>query len=281
MQENTSNPRPFTRRRFLSAAAALTASSALAACTTERRAIGYVAEPTPPAAPPIEPLSDYATMYGPIVDDGFSLPAIPYQKIDQQFLRQIVPDPTGARPGTVVVDTASHHLYLVREGGMAVRYGVGLGRAGFEWAGDAVIQWKQHWPKWTPPDEMVARDPKLTQYSAANGGMPGGLDNPLGARALYLFHEGKDTLYRLHGSPEWWSIGKSVSSGCVRLINQDIIDLYDRVPNQTPVIVTSGLGGIASAGATLGSPDMSAPAAVGADTGVISQPLPQEAGISG
>ena len=103
---------------------------------------------------------DYATMYGPMIDDGFSLPAIPYQKIDPQFLRQIVPDPTGARPGTVVVDTTGHHLYLVRDGGMAIRYGVGLGRAGFEWSGDAVIQWKQHWPKWTPPDEMVARDPE-------------------------------------------------------------------------------------------------------------------------
>ena len=238
MHENASDNRQLTRRLFLSAAGALAASSALGACTTERPAMPYAAEPAP--APGIEPLGDLASMYGPMVDDGFSLPAIPYDKIDPQYLRQIVPDPTGSAPGTVVVDTSSHHLYLVREGGMAIRYGVGLGRAGFEWAGNAVIQWKQHWPKWTPPDEMVARDPKLTPYSAANGGMPGGLNNPLGARALYLFQDGKDTLYRLHGSPEWWSIGKSVSSGCVRLINQDIIDLYNRVPNQTPVLVTGG-----------------------------------------
>jgi lipoprotein-anchoring transpeptidase ErfK/SrfK len=224
----------------MTGAAALGASSVLSACATERPAMPYAAEPAPP--PASESLGDYALMYGPMTDDGFQLPAIPYQKIDPQFLRQVVPDPTGARPGTVVVDTSSHHLYLVREGGQALRYGVGLGRAGFEWQGDAVIQWKQHWPKWTPPDEMVARDPTLTKYSAANGGMPGGLMNPLGARALYLFQDGKDTLYRLHGSPEWWSIGKSVSSGCVRLINQDIIDLYSRVPNQTPVIVTAGLG---------------------------------------
>ena len=189
---------------------------------------------------------------------GSCLPPIPYQKIDPQFLRQVVADPTGARPGTVVVDTSSHHLYLVREGGMAIRYGVGLGRDGFEWSGDAVIQWKQHWPKWTPPDEMVARDPKLEPYSAANGGMPGGLTNPLGARALYLFHNGQDTLFRLHGSPEWNSIGKSVSSGCVRLINQDIIDLYDRVPNQTPVTVTSGVGGVYSGGPYSGAPDAGA-----------------------
>lgn len=228
----------------MTGAAALGASSALAACATDRPAIPYAAEPAPP--PAMEQLGDYAMMYGAVVDDGFAVPAVPWEKIDRQFLRQIVPDPTGARPGTLVVDTSTHHLYLVRENGMALRYGVGLGRAGFEWAGDAVIQWKQHWPKWTPPDEMVARDPKLVQYSAANGGMAGGLSNPLGARALYLFQNGKDTLYRLHGSPEWWSIGKSVSSGCVRLINQDIIDLYSRVPNQTPVIVTSGLGAAAT-----------------------------------
>ena len=245
MQAETLPQLAITRRRFLSAAGALAASSALGACTTaERQAIPYAAEPAP--APGIEPLGDLASMYGPMTDDGFALPAIPYQKVDAQFLRQIVPDPTGARPGTVVVDTATHHLYVVRDGGMAIRYGVGLGRAGFEWQGDAVIQWKQHWPKWTPPDEMVARDPKLTPYSAANGGMPGGLNNPLGARAMYLFHDGTDTLYRLHGSPEWWSIGKSVSSGCVRLINQDVIDLYNRVPNQTPVIVTSGLNAVVS-----------------------------------
>ncbi len=241
MREDIFNIRLMTRRRFLSATGALAASSVLAACTTARPAIPYAPEPIAP--PAFAPLEDYATMYGPTMDDGFSLPAIPYQKVDPQFLRQIVPDPTGARPGTVVVDTTGHHLYLVRDDGMAIRYGVGLGRAGFEWSGDAVIQWKQHWPKWTPPDEMVARDPKLEPYSAANGGMPGGLMNPLGARALYLFQNDVDTLYRLHGSPEWNSIGKSVSSGCVRLINQDIIDLYNRVPNKTPVIVTAGVGG--------------------------------------
>jgi lipoprotein-anchoring transpeptidase ErfK/SrfK len=245
MQESGFDIGLMTRRRFLTATGALAASSALAACTTERQAIPYAPEPAPP--PGIAPLEDYVTMYGPMTDDGFNLPAIPYQKVDPQFLRQIVPDPTGSAPGTVVVDTTGHHLYVVREGGMAIRYGVGLGRAGFEWSGDAVVQWKQHWPKWTPPDEMVARDPKLEPYSAANGGMPGGLMNPLGARAHYLFHNDVDTLYRIHGSPEWNSIGKSVSSGCVRLINQDVIDLYNRVPIKTPVIVTAGVGGAYSA----------------------------------
>ena len=235
-----------SRRGFLNAAALGAASIAVSACATT--GTGPVEPPPPAYAEP--PLADYASMYAAVSDGGFDLPAIPVDRIDPQFLRQIVPDPTGQKPGTIIVDTTSHFLYLVRPGGQAIRYGVGLGRAGFEWSGDAVVQWKQKWPKWTPPDEMVARQPELKQYSADNGGMPGGLKNPLGARALYLFQGNVDTLYRLHGSPEWRSIGKSVSSGCVRLMNQDIIDLYDRVPSKTPVIVTSDASRPMAAAAT-------------------------------
>ena len=223
-----------TRRAFLRAGLASAAAAALASCTTAppRRRL-----PTPE---PIDPgLARYRRMYGAVTDSGYQIPAIPIERVDPRFYRQVVPDPTGERPGTVVVDTLSHHLYLVRDNGEALRYGVGLGRAGFEWSGRAVIEWKQPWPTWTPPAEMIARQPELEKYSAENGGMPPGLDNPLGARALYIFQDGKDTLYRVHGSPEWWSIGKSVSSGCVRLMNQDIIDLYDRVPENTPILVTS------------------------------------------
>ena len=151
--------------------------------------------------------------------------------------RQRVLDPPGERPGTVVVDTASRFLYLVERDGSAMRYGVGIGREGFAWEGEGVIQWRQKWPKWTPPAEMIARQPQLAKYSAENGGQPPGLDNPLGARALYIFKNGQDTLYRLHGSPEWSSIGKAVSSGCVRLINQDVIDLYERVPQKARIVV--------------------------------------------
>lgn len=176
-------------------------------------------------------------MYGEMVDGGFVIPAVPIEKVDRRFYRQEVRDPTGQAPGTVVVDTSSHFLYLVMPGGRAMRYGVGLGRAGFEWAGSAVIQWKQKWPTWTPPTEMILRKPELEKYSAANGGMPPGLDNPLGARAHYIFQDGVDTLYRVHGSPEWWSIGQSVSSGCVRMINQDVIDLYERVKPGSPIVV--------------------------------------------
>ena len=179
-----------------------------------------------------------ALLYAARPEEQFPLPAIPHERIDPKFYRQMVPDPTGEAPGTLVVDTGSHFLYFTYPDGQAMRYGVGLGRAGFAWAGRGKIQYKRQWPKWTPPEEMIARQPELAKYSAANGGMPPGLDNPLGARALYIFQGNEDTLYRIHGSPEWWTIGKSVSSGCVRLINQDIIDLYSRVPDGTQVMVT-------------------------------------------
>ncbi len=125
----------------------------------------------------------------------------------------------------------------MESGGTAMRYGVGIGKEGFAWSGEGVIQWRQKWPRWKPPNEMVARKPELAQYSIENGGMEPGLMNPLGARAMYIFQNGQDTLYRLHGSPEWNSIGKAVSSGCVRLINQDVIDLYDRVPTKARIVV--------------------------------------------
>ena len=236
MSTSESSSPLLTRRGFLNFAALGTASVAVSACVTTA---------PPPLAPPPAPTyqeppeADYATMYGPISDGGFDVPAVPYQKIDSKFLRQIVPDPTGQRPGTIVVDTTGHHLYLVREGGQAIRYGVGLGRAGFEWSGNALVQWKQKWPKWTPPDEMIARQPELKQYSAENGGMPGGLKNPLGARALYLFQGNVDTLYRIHGTTEPWTIGKAVSNGCIRMVNEHVEDLYERVPVWALVVVVS------------------------------------------
>ncbi len=220
-----------TRRALLMAGAG-TAVTALAGCSTT------ASETVRPAAiPSVDPT--LASIYGPMPDEQFPLPAVPYQKIDRRYHRQLVRDPTGERPGTLVVDTANFFLYLTQEGGQAMRYGVGLGRQGFEWAGKGVIQYKRRWPRWTPPDEMVARQPELQPYSIANGGMGPGLNNPLGARALYIFQNGEDTLYRIHGSPEWWSIGKAVSSGCVRMINQDVIDLHARVPDRTTIVVTS------------------------------------------
>ncbi|QPC41752.1 L,D-transpeptidase [Kaustia mangrovi] len=176
-------------------------------------------------------------MYAAIPDERFPIPAVDISAVDPEYLRQIVPFAGPEQPGTIVVDPQTRFLYLVMEDGQAMRYGVGVGRAGFEWSGRGVIQYKRAWPRWTPPDEMVARQPELEPYSIANGGMDPGLGNPLGARALYIFENGRDTLYRLHGTNEPWSIGRAVSSGCIRLFNQDIIDLYNRTPDGSRVLV--------------------------------------------
>lgn len=173
-------------------------------------------------------------MYASLTDEGFQVPEVPFKKIDPQWRRQVVVDPTGEAPGTIVVRLQERYLYLVQSGGDAIRYGVGIGKAGFEWDGRANIQYGRKWPTWTPPREMIGRKPELAKWA---NGQPGGLENPLGARALYIFQNGQDTGYRVHGSPEWWSIGQAMSSGCVRLINQDIIDLYNRVNGKTPIVV--------------------------------------------
>jgi len=175
--------------------------------------------------------------YGARVDGGFSVAAIPVSKVNKRFYRQEVKYRTSHKPGTLIVDPHGRFLYLVMKGGKAMRYGIGVGKAGFEWQGTAKVGWKQAWPKWTPPAEMIERRPELAKWGVDHGGMPGGIDNPLGARALYLFQNGKDTLYRLHGTPQWESIGTAASSGCIRLMNQDVIDLYKRVPSGATVVV--------------------------------------------
>jgi lipoprotein-anchoring transpeptidase ErfK/SrfK len=153
---------------------------------------------------------------------------------DPQFMRQIVRFDTEETPGTVIVDSAAKHLYFVLPGGHAIRYGVGVGREGFGWAGTVRVGAKQEWPTWTPPAEMIERRPELIQYA---GGMPGGEGNPLGARALYLFEGGRDTMFRIHGTNEPWSIGQNVSSGCIRMLNEDVTELYSMVDVNTKVIV--------------------------------------------
>lgn len=174
--------------------------------------------------------------YGPIQDGKFLIPAVDLANIDPKFLRQYVSLSTDLpnEPGTIIVDPKERFLYLVMANGRALRYGVGVGRQGFAWSGTATIHHAGEWPKWFPPAEMVKRDPKVAPFVK---GMPGGLENPLGARALYLFQGERDTLYRIHGTNDPSSIGKAVSSGCIRLFNQDIIDLYNRVPEGTNVIV--------------------------------------------
>ncbi|PWK65943.1 lipoprotein-anchoring transpeptidase ErfK/SrfK [Aminobacter sp. AP02] len=154
--------------------------------------------------------------------------------VDARFKRQRVKY-DGAEPaGTIVVDTSEKFLYAVEGEGWATRYGVGVGEDGRTVKGKATIGRKADWPAWTPTASMMERKPRLVQYA---GGVPGGPDNPLGARALYLYRGGKDTMFRLHGTNEPWTIGTEVSSGCVRLTNDDIIDLYDRTPVGTTVLV--------------------------------------------
>lgn len=227
-------------RRTFTTFAAMAPVFAVAACTTTETDKETATNRRPKNKMPFGPEPEFPPfeeMYASVKDGDFTVPAIPYQQIDEQYLRQVVKDPTGERAGSIVVDTSNKFLFLVLGNGNAIRYGVGLGRAGFEWSGRAVMQWKRPWPTWTPPAEMIERQPELEKYSEENGGMKPGLDNPLGARALYIFQDGVDTLYRLHGSPQWKSIGTNASSGCVRLMNQDVIDLYSRVPNKSPILV--------------------------------------------
>ena len=156
--------------------------------------------------------------------------------IESRYRKQVVEFDGFVKPGTIVVDPKAHFLYQVRGNRQAMRYGIGVGRAGFAWSGKAEIKMKRRWPRWVPPREMVDRDERAQKWA---NGQPGGPDNPLGARALYLYAGGKDTLYRIHGTNEPESIGKSVSSGCIRMLNEDVADLFDQVEIGTQVIVRS------------------------------------------
>lgn len=147
--------------------------------------------------------------------------------VDPAFLRAEVDYRTSERPGTLVVDTPSRYLYLVQGGGRAIRYGIGVGRPGFEWSGVKTVSRKSEWPDWTPPKEMLKRRPDLPRH------MRGGADNPLGARALYL----GGSMYRIHGTNEPETIGHNVSSGCIRMMNEDVVDLYNHVRVGTKVVV--------------------------------------------
>jgi lipoprotein-anchoring transpeptidase ErfK/SrfK len=218
---------PLSSFRRIARIAALLAPVFLAACvsTSQVPPQGLVAQPDPV----------FAAMYGPRPDEKFDLPATDLTGIDTELLRQEVAYPTREQPGTIVVDTTNRFLYLVRENGRALRYGIGVGKEGLAWSGRATVGRKANWPSWTPTPDMIRREPDRNKKWA--GGMPGGLDNPLGPRALYLYADGRDTLYRIHGTSEPQSIGTAVSSGCIRLFKQDIIDLFNRVPVGTPVVV--------------------------------------------
>ena len=177
----------------------------------------------------------HVAMYGPHPDERFPLPAMDISRVNPKYFRQQVAYQTMEPAGTIVIDTQNRFLYLVQGEGMAMRYGIGVGKAGLEFEGAARIGRKAEWPRWTPTPSMIKREPERNLKWA--NGMEPGLTNPLGPRALYLYKDGKDTLFRIHGTSEPWSIGKAVSSGCIRLFNQDIIDLYGRVPSGSRVVV--------------------------------------------
>lgn len=189
--------------------------------------------PSQPSTPLIDPALQ--AMYGEMQDGEEIIPAVDVSKMDPRNVRQIVNYRTSYVPGTIVVDPYARFLYLVMEGDKAMRYGVGVAKAGLEFQGEGDITRKARWPGWVPTPNMIAREPD--RYGPLAQGLPGGIDNPLGARALYLYQGGKDTLYRIHGTNEAWSIGQSVSSGCIRLLNQDIIDLHARVPEGSKMVV--------------------------------------------
>lgn len=210
---------------------ALAATAGLAACARPP------AEPVTRAAtvPVFPPLPDF---YGAIDTEPYPIPAIPEGSLAPHLWRQEVanPWPSYAR-GTIVVDPDDAILHFVQSPATAMRYGVGVGAAGFAWEGTARLQFTREWPRWKVPETMIVRQPQLAPYSVAKGGMDPGPDNPMGARALYLFQDGRDTLYRVHGSASPRELGKAVSQGCIRMLNHDVIDLQERSVHGADVIV--------------------------------------------
>lgn len=185
---------------------------------------------------PVEPAE---TAYLSRADGPHKIPAVPLEKLPEDFRRQVVDYQTDMPPGSIVIHPGQKFLYFVTEPGKAIRYGISVGRQGFDWAGEAVVSQTRNWPTWTPPPEMIERDPKLSKWQK---GQPGGPSNPLGARAIYLLSNGRDYGYRIHGTPDWWSIGKRASSGCIRMIHQDVIDLNTRVQKGAQVLVLNAGG---------------------------------------
>ena len=175
-----------------------------------------------------------ALYYGPVADDKFPIPAMDISKVKPKYFRQVVDYKSDEAPGTIVIDPSNYFVYRVEGEGKATRYGANVGRQGFLWSGNAYVGRKGEWATWTPPKEMIQREPRAAKYA---GGMPGGPDNPLGARTLYLYQDGVYTLYTIYASRYPETIGTNLTSGCTGLMTQDMIHLYDRTPVDTKVIV--------------------------------------------
>ncbi|RMF38809.1 MAG: L,D-transpeptidase [Alphaproteobacteria bacterium] len=179
-------------------------------------------------------LEDLTAHYAARRDGRYRLPALDISAIDPKLLRQRVPYRSEYAPGTIVIDSASRFLYLIEENGTALRYAVAVGKPGFSWTGEGQIARTSKWPSWTPPGSMIRRQPSLRRW---RHGMPGSPKNPLGARALYIYFGERDSLYRIHGTNNPKSIGTAASSGCFRMFNHDVIDLYQRIERGARVVV--------------------------------------------
>lgn len=245
----------FTVRRIATVLASMTVAACLSGCNSVNNApnLGAVTSPAASrlAAESARAPEPSATgMYGEMRDGAFTVPAVKAGHLAPAFQRKNVAYASKEAPGTIVIDPANRYLYHVEEGGRATRYGVGVGREGFAWSGDATIRSKQEWPDWYPPKEMIERRPELKHELSqlqSGQGMHGGPSNPLGARAMYLWQGDKDTLFRIHGTNEPWTIGQNKSSGCIRMVNQDVIDLYQKVQPGARVVVLSATSRVARA----------------------------------
>lgn len=207
----------FSRRSFLLGSAAGLGAVVLAGCS------GGVMS-----------LAEAERVYGARPNERFPIPAVNVAKINPKFYRRTIRYDSKEAAGTIIVDPRAHYVYRIEGDGNAIRYGASVGRDGFRWSGDAYVGRKSEWPIWTPPREMIARQPEVAKYA---GGMAPGLDNPLGARALHLYQDGVYTLYTLYSTIQPETIGKGISSGCIGLLSQDMIDLYERTPVNTKVVV--------------------------------------------
>jgi lipoprotein-anchoring transpeptidase ErfK/SrfK len=206
------------RRSFLFGSAAGLGALALAGCATS----GGMS------------LAEAEKVYGPVPDEKFPIPAVDVRKLNPKYYRRTVRYDSNEAPGTIIVDPGNYYVYRIEGDGNATRYGANVGRAGFLWSGEAYVGRKAEWPVWTPPKEMIQRQPEAAKYA---GGMPGGLENPLGARTLYLYQNGKYTLYTIYSTSVAQSIGTGITSGCTGLLSQDMIHLYSRTPVKTKVVV--------------------------------------------
>jgi lipoprotein-anchoring transpeptidase ErfK/SrfK len=217
-----SRPRPrsgfLSRRSFLLGSAVSVGALSLAGCA--------ITDNMSPA--------EAAKLYGPMPDEKFPIPAVDVTKVDPKYYRRTVRYDSQEAAGTIIVDPANYYVYRIEGDGNATRYGANVGRSGFLWSGEAYVGRKAEWATWTPPKEMIQRQPEAAKYA---GGMPPGLDNPLGARTLYLYQNGVYTLYTIYSTSDPETIGTNLTSGCTGLLSQDMIDLYSRTPVKTKVIV--------------------------------------------